>query len=145
MVYCISTLLRRSLVDRKSKIQMLLSFSSSSSSAFPARSVKFTTLGEIFAYVTAFYPTMQVLMVHAVFGPGFHLSRTLLSGSFEFVQWNTFMHILNHGSYSHPKELWGMESGVMLTSKNPHNRTAVLQDREHSALPTELFWPRCFS
>ena len=35
-----------------------------------------------------------------------HLSRTWMSGSFEFEQWNACVHRLDLGLYSHLKELW---------------------------------------
>ena len=48
-------------------------------------------------------------MVHAgcVFVAGIHLSRTWMSGSFESVWWNTCVHRLELGLYSHPKYFWG--------------------------------------
>ena len=58
-----------------------------------------------------FNPTVEVdtlssWMVRAgcIFVAGIYLSRTCMSGSFESMQWNTHVHRLDPGLYSHPKE-----------------------------------------
>ena len=53
-------------------------------------------------------------MVHAgcVFVAGIHPSRTWMSGSFESVRWNTCVHRLDLGLYSHPKE--SLKNGVRI-------------------------------
>ena len=66
----------------------------SSSSAFPAISLGFTILGEVFAYVTIFWSNhrcsciLSSWMVHAgcVFVAAIHLSRTWVSWSFKSLQ-----------------------------------------------------------
>ena len=80
-----------------------------SSSAFPARSLGFTIFGgKIFAYVTIFNPTIEVVTfcLHGwcmlgVFVAGIHPSRTGMSGSFESMQWNAYVHRLVLHLYSH--------------------------------------------
>ena len=74
-----------------------------------------------------------------------------MSGSFESVLWNACVHRLDLGLYSHPKELWGMESEPILTPReNPLYRRlrggsdaqrCITQDSEPDTLPTELFRP----
>ena len=98
-------------------------------------------------------------MVHAgcVFVTGIHLSRAWMSGSFESLQWNAFMHRLDLGLYSHPKEFWGngVRAHVISKGKIPSTGSPE-EDRTHSAssrrtysgpntLPTELFQPLFFS
>ena len=88
----------------------------SSSFAFPARSLGYTNLGEIFAYVTVFIlqnhrdshiPSSWMVMVHAgcVFVVSIHPSVTWMSGSFESLQWHACVHRLQLGLYSHPYSL----------------------------------------
>ena len=64
-------------------------------------------------------------MVHGgcVFVAGIHPSRTWMSRSFESMGGNACMHRLDFGLYSHPKEVWGMESEPMLT---PREKSAML-------------------
>ena len=72
----------------------------SSSSAFPAISLRFTLLGEIFAYVTVFDPTIEVVtfglrgwcMLGVFFVARIHPSRAWMSGSFESIWWNVCMY-----------------------------------------------------
>ena len=100
---------------------------SSSSSAFPATSLRFTTLADTLAHVTVFNKKSKhrgslipsSWMVHAgcVFVAGIHSSRAWLSGSFQSVWSNACVHRLDLGLYSHPKEFYGMESEPMLTPK----------------------------
>ena len=90
----------------------------SSSSMFPAIFLGFTTLGEIFAYVTilqsnhrgSHIPSLWMMM-HAgcVFVAGIHPFRTWMSGSFESVRWNACVHGLNFCLYCLPKEFMGNE------------------------------------
>ena len=83
-----------------------------------AISLWFTSLGEIFLYVTVFQSNhwgshiLSLWLVHAgcVFVAGIHQSRIWMSGSFESVWWNACVHRLDLGLYSHPKEFW--DNGV---------------------------------
>ena len=130
----------------------------------PVMSLGFTILGEIFVYVTVFFfsSTIEVVtfrlhglcMLH-VFVAGIHLSRTWMSGSFEFTWWNACEHRLDLGLYSHLKELEGMESEPMLTpvqgkislywKNSPQRRiepTMLHQARQWSQhITNELFQP----
>ena len=88
--------------------------SSSSFSGFPAISLKFTIFGEIFAYVTIFSPTIEVVTfclrgwcMLGVFLLSFHPSRTWMSGSFQSVRWSACVHRLDMCLYSHLKEFLG--------------------------------------
>ena len=86
-----------------------------------------------------------------VFVAGIHPSRTWTSGSFESVRWNAYVHRLDLGLYSHPKEFWGgMEFQPMLT---PREKSPLPENiprggsnpwrcgQRAQALPTELFRP----
>ena len=96
---------------------------------------RFTSLGEILAYVTVFNPTIEVVTFRlrgwcmlgvCVWegwgGGGFFLLLCFVvvvvvvvfasihpsrTGSFESVRWNACVHRLELGLYSHPKEFWG--------------------------------------
>ena len=106
--------------------------SASSSSVFPAISLGFTILGEIFAYVTVSQfnhrdnHIQSSWMVHAkcVFVPGIQLSISWRSGSFEAMRWNTCVHRLDHCLYSHLKEFsWnGVRTHVNSKGKIPSTR-----------------------
>ena len=62
-----------------------------------------------------FNPTIKVVtfrlrgwcVLGVFFVAGIHPSRTWTSGSFESVRWNAYMHRLDLGLYSHPKEFLG--------------------------------------
>ena len=106
-------------------------------------------------------PTIEVVTFYlrgwrrlCVFVAGLHPSRTWMSGSFESVQWNAYcVNRLDLSIYSHPKEFfreWS-PSPCQLQGKNPlywrfrggsNPRTCIMQDSEHNALQTELFWPQ---
>ena len=67
-----------------------------------------------------------------------------MSGSLESVQWNAYVHRLDLGLYSPPKEFLGsgvrthVNSNRRLTGvSNP--RRYITQDSEPNTLPTELF------
>ena len=70
-------------------------------------------------------PTSEVVtfhllwMVHAgyVFVASIHPSRTWTSGSFESVWWKAYVHRLDLGLYSHPKEFWGNGVRTHVSSK----------------------------
>ena len=73
-----------------------------------------------------------------------------MSGSLESMQWNTCVHRLDLGLYSHPKEFWG--NGVR-NHANPKRKIplyrrlrgglnlqcCIMQDSKPNTLPTELF------
>ena len=110
--------------------------SSSSSSAFPAISLGFTILGQIFAYVTLFFSSnhwgshiQSLWMVHVgyVFIASIHPSRTWMSGSFESVRGNACVHRLDLGLYSHPKEFLGngVRTHVNSKGKIPSTRSSA--------------------
>ena len=125
-----------------------------------ARSLRFTILGEIFAYVTVFQSNhwgshiLSSWMVHAGcdFVTGIHPSRTRMSGSFESVRWNACVYRLDLGLYSHPKEFGGMWSHnpYLLQGKNPLYQenspqrciepTTLHNARKRAQHTTELFW-----
>ena len=85
------------------------------------------------------------------------LSRALswsMSGSFESVRWNTYVHRLDLGLYSHLKEFLGNGVRTHINSKgkipltgtillrgawNP--RRCIMKDSQPNTLPTELFRP----
>ena len=52
-----------------------------------------------------------------VFVAGIHLSRTLMSGSFESVQRNACVHRIELGLYSHPKKFFGNKVRIHANSK----------------------------
>ena len=144
----------------------------SSSSAFPAISLGFTTLGEIFAYVTSPPPPPPLpnpphhwgshipfsCMVHAgcLFVPGIHLSRTWMSGPFQSLRWNACVHRLELGIYSHSKDFWGNGVRTHIKSKGEKKTLSrkvrggsnrwrcIMQDSEPNTIPTELFRPQTF-
>ena len=78
-----------------------------------------------------------------------------MSGSFESVRWNAYVHRLDLGLYSHPKEFWGNAVRTYLSSKwkipstgkkillsgglNPQR--CIKQDSEPNTLPTSYSVP----
>ena len=58
-----------------------------------------------------------MMHVGCVFVAGFHLSRTWMSGSFEFVWWNACAHRLDLGLSSHPKQFLGNGVRTHVSSK----------------------------
>ena len=120
-------------------------YRSSSSSAFPAISLRFTILGgEIFA-CDFFNPTMEVVtfclrewcMLGVFFVTGIPSSVTWMSGSFESMQWNACVHRLDLSLYSHPKKFWvnGVRTHVHSQGKNPHyqKKLSSEEDQTHNA------------
>ena len=85
-------------------------------------------------------------MVHAecVFIAGIYPFRTWTSGSLESVRWNACVHRLDLGLYSHPKEVWGIESEPMLTprEKSPlPEKFPSKEDRIHDAASSRTASP----
>ena len=82
-------------------------------------------LGEIFAYVSVFNPTIKVVtfrlcgwcVLGVFFVAGIYPSRTWTSGSFECVRLNACVHRLDLGLYSHSKEFLGEWSLKAVHSK----------------------------
>ena len=101
----------------------------------PAISVGFTILGEIFAYVTVFNPTIEVVtfrlhgwcMLDVFLLPAFtrlgHECQDLWSGCN-----GMHMHRLDQGLYSHPKVFWGngVRTHVNSKGKIPSTRKILL-------------------
>ena len=98
--------------------------------------------------------TLSLWKVHAayVFVASIHPSRTWMSGSVEPMWWNACVRRLDVSLYTHPKELYGLESQPMLTprKKIPSTRRlwggsnlccCITQDKKPNTLPTDLFWP----
>ena len=127
----------------------------------PAISLGFTILGVIFAYMTVFSPTIEVVTFRlhgwcmlGVFVAGIHPSRTWMSGSFESVQWNACVHRLELGLYSNLKEFLGNGVRTHVISKRnnplywknspyrsikPTTLHQAGQQVQHTT--SELFWP----
>ena len=123
----------------------------------PPRSLGFTILGEIFAYVTVFLILPIEIVTFrlsgwcmlVVFFSGIRPSRTWASGSFESMRWNACAHRLDLGLYSHLKEFGGNGVRSHADSKGkipsvgkflPRGRLNpwhyIKQDREPNTLPT---------
>ena len=108
------------------------------SSAFPAISLGFTILGEIFAYVTFFF---------------------FFFFFFESVRWNACVHRLDLGVHSHPKEFLGngvrthvnskgkfLSTGKILLRRETNPRCCIKQDSEPNTLLTRYSSPHvCIS
>ena len=85
-------------------------------------------------------------MVHArcVFVAGIHTFRTWMSGSFEFVQWNSCVNRLDLSLYYIPRVLGGMESETVLT---PREKSPLLEkfsseeDQTHNAASSRAACP----
>ena len=82
----------------------------------PAISLGFTILDEIFCECDLLFKSihwgshiLSSWMVHArcVFVANIHPSRIWMSGSFESVRWNAYVHRRDLGLYFHPKEFLG--------------------------------------
>ena len=125
----------------------------------PAIFLGFTILGEIFAMWPFFIPTIEGVTFHlhgwwmlSVFA-SIHPSRTWMSGSFEFVQWNACVHRLELGLYSHLKEFSGNGVRTHANSKEKIHSTrkillrglypwhCIKQGSQPNTLPAELFQP----
>ena len=96
------------LLSRRLSLQLLLLLCS------PAISLGFTIYGEIFAYVIGFscnhsgslIPSSWMVRDWCVFVADIHPSRTWMSGSVDFAQWNNAcVHRPGFGLYSHPRVL----------------------------------------
>ena len=75
-----------------------------------------------------------------VFAAGIHPSRTWTSGSFESVWWNAWVHRLDLGLYSHPKEFLGEWSlnPCSLQGENPlYRKSSPDGDRTCDAVDSE--------
>ena len=125
----------------------------SSSSVFPAIYLGSPFLVRVLRMWLFFNPTIKVVtfsswMVHAgcVFVTSIHPSRTWMLGSFQSVRWNACVNRLDFGLYSHPKEFWGMESKLTLTTREksplPNPWHCITQNSKPNTLSTELSRPR---
>ena len=81
-----------------------------------------------------------------------------MSGFFESVRWNAFVHRLDLGLYSHPKEFWGNGVRTYVNSKGKIPSTGkillkggsnllhcIKQDSEPNTLRTSYSGPRTCS
>ena len=74
-----------------------------------------------------------------------------MTGSFWSVQWNTCVHRLDHGLYSHLKELGFfffflvrthvISKGKIPSAGDSEEDGTCVQDSKPNTLPTEVFWP----
>ena len=103
-------------------------------------------------------------MVHTgrAFVAGIHPSRTWTSVSVESVRWNAYVHRLDPGLYTHPKEFLGsavrihvnskrkiLSTGNILPTGGSNPRPCIKQDSEPNTLRTShsgpvfsFKWPR---
>ena len=110
-------------------------------------------LGEIFAFVTVFNPTTEVVTfclrgwcMLGVSVADIHPYKTWLSQSFEPMQWNACAHRLDLSLYSHLKECWenGVRTYVNSNGKIPSTRKIL--PRGVSKIQThDIAWSRTAS
>ena len=123
---------------------------------FPAMSLGFCTLGEMFAHVTCFNPTIEIVTFRlcgwcflGAFVASIYPSKTRISESFESVRWSACAHRLDLGLYSHQKEGFlgngvrthvnskgKISTGKILLRRGSNPQRCIKQDSEPNTLPT---------
>ena len=99
-------------------------------------------------------PSSWIVHAGCLFAAGIHSARTWMSGSFESARWNAYVHRLDLGLYSHPKEFWGNGVRTRVNSKGKIRSTGnipfkgvsnpgrcIKRDSEPNTLQTELLRP----
>ena len=118
-----------------------------------------------FVYLTFFFffkpnpwgsrsQSLWVVHTGCDFVAGIHPSRTWMSGTFESVRWNAYVHKLDLGLCSHTQQFWGngirthvnskgkiFSTGKIILRGGSNPQRFIKQDSEPNTLPMCCFGP----